>query len=246
MLCFRVVPRKEWELNMEQVRARDIMSTNLTVVAPKTGIDKVATLMALKLVSAVPVVDEKFHLLGIVSEGDLLTRADTGTLPRPSWWLRLFGDADELARQYTKSHGLTAEDVMVRHIVCVGPETTADQIADIMRRRKIKRVPVTEDGKLVGIVSRADIVQMLALRSADRKSGPRPDAEIQDDVMARLGKEEWAATQFLSVSVRDGVVETAGLVASKDQQQAIGVLIRDISGVRAHRDLTRTMPTVGP
>jgi len=220
------------------------MSTNLTVVAPKTGVDKIATLMALKLVSAVPVVDEKFHLLGIVSEGDLLIRADTGTLPRPSWWLRLFGDADELARQYTKSHGLTAEDVMVRHVVSVGPDTSADQIADVMRRRGIKRVPVTEGGKLVGIVSRADIVQMVALRNADRNRAPRTDNEIQDEVMARLRNEDWAATQFLSINVRDGVVETAGLVESKDQQKAMGVLIRDIPGVRELRDLTRIMPTV--
>ncbi len=224
---------------MEQVRARDIMSTNLTVVAPATGVDKIATLMALKMISAVPVVDESFHVLGIVSEGDLVARREASTLPRPAWWLTLFEDADSLARQYAKTHGLTASDVMVRHVVCVGPDTPAEQIADIMRRKKVKRVPVTENGKLIGIVSRADIVQMVALGSADTAPGPHSDNEIQAEILERLSNEPWAATQYLSIVVQQGVVEVSGLIASADQRQAMDILIRDVPGVAGLRDLTR-------
>jgi len=227
------------------VRARDIMSTELTVVAPKTGVDKVAMLMALKMISAVPVVDEGFHLLGIVSEGDLMIRNEPGTLPRTSWWLRWFSDSASLARDYAKTHGLTAEDVMVRQVVCVGPDAPVDQIADILRRRKIKRVPVVDNGKLVGIVSRADIVQMVAVRDVGDRSVPRADNDIQDEVMKRLRDEPWVTGPPLSVVVHKGVVEISGLASSEDEQKALGVLIRGVPGVTAVNDLTRIVHTPG-
>lgn len=230
---------------MDQVRARDIMSTELTVVAPKTGVDKVAMLMALKMISAVPVVDEGFHLLGIVSEGDLMIRDETGTLPRTSWWLRWFSDSASLARDYAKTHGLTAEDVMVRQVVCVGPDAPVDQIADIMRRRKIKRVPVVDNGKLVGIVSRADIVQMVAIRDVGDRSQPRADNDIQDEVMKRLRDEPWVTGPPLSVVVHKGVVEISGLASSEDEQKALGVLIRGVPGVLGVKDLTRIVHVPG-
>jgi len=230
---------------MDHVRARDIMSTGLTVVAPKTGVDKIAMLMALKMISAVPVVDEGFHLLGLVSEGDLMIRGEPGTLPRTSWWLKWFGDSASLARDYAKTHGLTAEDVMVRHVVCVGPDAPVDQIADIMRRRGIKRVPVVEAGKLIGIVSRADIVQMVALRDAGSSSELRADNDIQDEVMKRLRAEPWVTGPPLSVIVRNGMVEISGLASSTDEQKALGVLIRGVPGVTAVSDHTRIVRTPG-
>jgi len=243
----RALPADEHnrEVPMNSVRARDIMSTALTVVAPKTGIDKIALLMSLKMISAVPVVDEAFHLLGLVSEGDLLLRDESGTLPRTSWWLKWFSDSASLAREYAKTHGLTAEDVMVRQVVCVGPDTTADQIADIMRRRGIKRVPVVEDGKLVGIVSRADIVQMVALRNAGSAGAPRTDNDIQDEVMKRLREEPWVTGPPLSVVVRQGVVELSGLATSKDEQAALSVLVRGVPGVTDVKDLTRIVHVPG-
>lgn len=229
---------------MDQLLARDVMSTKLIVVAPKTSVDKIATILMLNMISAVPVVDEKFHILGIVSEGDLLARDEAGSLPRRSWWLTLFEDSDELARQYSRAHGRTAEDVMTRHVVSVGPDATTAKIADIMRRRGIKRVPVVEDGRLIGIVTRADIVQMVALGAAP-EAVTRPDNEIQDEVMERLKQAPWAGTEFLSVSVKDQSVEVSGLVASADQKHALAVLIREVPGVRAVRDITSVMPLPG-
>jgi len=229
---------------MDQLLARDVMSTKLIVVAPKTSVDKIATILMLNMISAVPVVDEKFHILGIVSEGDLLARDEAAWLPRRSWWLTLFENSDELARQYSRAHGRTAEDVMTRHVVSVGPDATTAKIADIMRRRGIKRVPVVEDGRLVGIVTRADIVQMVALGSSPGDV-TRPDNEIQDEVMERLKQASWAETEFLSVSVKDQCVEVSGLVASTDQKHALAVLIREVPGVKAVRDITSVMPLPG-
>lgn len=230
---------------MDQLLARDVMSTELVVVAPKTSVDRIAAILMLNMISAVPVVDEKFHLLGIVSEGDLLARDEAATLPRRSWWLALFEDPDELAREFTKTHGRTAEDVMTRHVVSVAPDATTAQIADIMRRRGIKRVPVVEDGRLVGIVTRADIVQMVAVGGAGAMPAGRPDNEIQDEVMLRLRQAPWASPQYLSVSVRDGMVEVSGLVASADQKHALDVLAREVPGVTDVRNLTTVMALPG-
>ena len=230
---------------MDRMLARDVMSTDLIVVAPKTTVDKIAMIMMLNMISAVPVVDEKFHLLGIVSEGDLVVREDVGTVPRQSWWLKLFESSDELARDYTKAHGRTAADVMTRHVVSVGPDATTAQVADIMRRRGIKRVPVVEDGKLVGMVTRADIVQMVALGGSPAADVKRPDNEIQDEIMSRLKQASWVDTAFLSISVQDHRAEVSGLIASEDRKHALNVLIREVPGVKAVRDTTRVMPLPG-
>ena len=226
---------------MNRMLARDVMSTDLIVVAPATTVDKIAMIMMLNLISAVPVVDEKFHLLGIVSEGDLVIRDEAGTVPRQSWWLKLFESSEEMAREYTKSHGQTAEDVMTRHVVSVGPDATTAQVADIMRRRGIKRVPVVEDGKLVGMVTRADIVQMVALGASTATDDKRPDNEIQEEIMDRLRNEAWVDTAFLSVSVQDHTAEVSGLIASEDQKHALTVLIREVPGVKSVRNITRVM-----
>jgi CBS-domain-containing membrane protein len=231
---------------MAPLRAHDIMSSDLIVVAPKTGVDRIVTILLLNMISAVPVVDEKFHILGIVSEGDLVDRGEAGTLPRKSWWLGLFQDEDELARRYTKAHGKTAEDVMTRHVISVGPDAPAERIADIMRRHHVKRVPVVEDGKLVGIVSRADIVQMVAVRGVPAGDGPRADNEIQADILDRLRNESWASPQFLSVSVAEGTVDVSGMIGSSDQKMALNVLIGEVPGVTAVNDFTTimTVPTL--
>jgi len=226
---------------MDRMLARDVMTTDLIVVAPTTTVDKIAMVMMLNLISAVPVVDDRFHLLGIVSEGDLVIRDEAGTVPRHSWWLKLFESSEELAREYTKAHGQTAEDVMTRHVVSVGPDATTAQVADIMRRRGIKRVPVVEEGKLVGMVTRADIVQMVALGSAAATDDRRPDNEIQDEIMNRLRNESWVDTAFLSVVVQDHVAEVSGLIASEDQRHALTVLIREVSGVKSVKNHARVM-----
>lgn len=226
---------------MDRMLARDVMTTDLIVVAPTTTVDKIAMVMMLNLISAVPVVDDRFHLLGIVSEGDLVIRDEAGTVPRQSWWLKLFESSEELAREYTKAHGQTAEDVMTRHVVSVGPDATTAQVADIMRRRGIKRVPVVEEGRLVGMVTRADIVQMVALGSAAATADRRPDNEIQDEILNRLRDESWVDTAFLSIVVQDHVAEVSGLIASEDQKHALTVLIREVPGVKAVKNHARVM-----
>jgi CBS domain-containing protein len=111
-------------------------------------------------VSALPVVDEKGTVVGIVSEGDLVRRTELGTETAGSWWLVPL--AEGAARDYRKSHAAAVRDVMTRPVIGVRPSATLRQIAKLMEERRIKRVPVLDEGRLVGIVSRADLVRQLA------------------------------------------------------------------------------------
>jgi len=149
------------------MRAMDVMTTNVVTVGPATSVQEVAKILSERSISGVPVVDAENRLIGIVSEGDLLHRVETGTerrVPRRrrSWWLDRFAADEELARDYVRSHGRTAEDVMTREVVTVGDTTDLAEIANLLETKRIKRVPVVRDGKLVGIVSRANLVRALA------------------------------------------------------------------------------------
>ena len=142
------------------MRAMDVMTTDVVTVDPTTSVQALAMLLSERCISGVPVVDSKDRLVGIVSEGDLMHRVETGTERltgrRRSWWLDTIASEQELARDYVKSHGRTAKDVMTRDVISVTDTTELADVAMLLETKRIKRVPVLRDGKLVGIVSRAN------------------------------------------------------------------------------------------
>ena len=145
------------------MQARDIMTERVITVGPETTVREIATLLLERRISAVPVVEESGEIVGIVSEGDLIHRNEIGTeLRGRSWWLRLFDDSAALAERYSKSHGAKARDVMTRDVVSVDETVSLADIAELLETKHIKRVPVIRDGRLAGIVSRADLVRALA------------------------------------------------------------------------------------
>src|SRR5580692_8668968 len=162
------------------MRAVDVMTTDVITVDPDTTVRALATLLAERGISGAPVVDSGGRLVGVISEGDLLHRAEIGTARRHrerrrSWWLDHF--AAELARDYVKSHGRTVKDIMTRDVVTVSEDTDLAEIATLLETKRIKRVPVTRDGKVVGIVSRANLVRALA---AATTGAPMPAANADD------------------------------------------------------------------
>ena len=164
------------------MRAMDVMTTNVITVSPDTSVQEVAKILSERSISGVPVVDAENRLVGIVSEGDLLHRVEMGTDRRPdrrtgrrrSWWLDTVGSDEELARAYVKSHGRTARDVMTSEVTSVNETTELADIANLLETRRIKRVPVVRDGKLVGIVSRANLVRALAAAGSRLTPTPPP------------------------------------------------------------------------
>jgi CBS domain-containing protein len=141
------------------MRAVEVMTTKVITVGENASVADVAKLLAERGVSAVPVVDKDHKVIGMVSEGDLLHRTETGTEKCRSWWLEMMASTDQLAGDYIKSHSTNVKDVMTRDVIAVSDTTPLANIAILLEANRIKRVPVVRDGKLVGIVSRANLVR---------------------------------------------------------------------------------------
>jgi CBS domain-containing protein len=223
------------------MRAKDVMTKRVSTVRPDTPVRDIARTMLRQRVSALPVVDAKRRVLGMVSEGDLLRRQETGTERRRSWWLELMTDPVTSAREYTKSHGLKARDVMTRTVVSVTPETDLAEVADVLEKWNIKRVPVVKGERLVGILSRRDLLPAIA--SQRRKAGKTTDAAISEALQRKIREKSWARSKLINIAVNKGVVELLGLVATDEERKALRVMAENIPGVRAVKDQLRLQPT---
>jgi len=215
------------------MQARHIMTVPVTTVAPDTRIPDVAKLLCDKGFSAAPVVDAGGLLIGIVSEGDLLRRPETATERHRSWWLKMFEEPSDHAAQYVQTHGLKAADVMTRKVVTVRPDTPVDEIAGLLEMHGIKRVPVVEGGKVVGIVSRANIVRCLASRSM-RITPPSPaDGALRERLLKLLEHDDLPAQNQINPIVENGVIHLWGVVDSAAEREAVRVAAETIAGARS-------------
>ncbi|HZU90596.1 MAG TPA: CBS domain-containing protein, partial [Stellaceae bacterium] len=189
------------------MRAMDVMTTEVVTVGPDMSVQEVAKLMAERGISGVPVV-ENGRLVGIVSEGDLLHRAETGTERRTERRRRRWFDATHLeeARDYIKSHARTVRDIMTREVISVDETADLGEVATVMETKRVKRVPVLRDGRLVGIISRANLVRALAAApSGTVTAAEGDDREIRAKLLAELNGREWARVWPEDIVVRDGV-----------------------------------------
>ncbi len=230
------------------MRAADIMTTAVITVGPDTSVQDLAKLLCERGISGVPVVDADERLVGIVTEGDLLHRAETGTEHRTEHrrarWLEALGSDQELARDYVKSHSRKVADVMTREVITIADTTELADIANLLETKHIKRVPVLRDGKLVGIVSRANLVRAVA-------AAPRAAASDGDDravraqLLAELNREEWAKAWAADIIVKEGVVH---LWFASDQpeveRQAMRIAAENIPGVRQVEQHVVPVPVV--
>jgi CBS domain-containing protein len=211
------------------MRAKDVMTAPAVVVAPETTVEEIARLLLKRGISAVPVIAADGRLAGIVSEGDLMRRVESGTERTRSWWLSVFGDVDAQAREYAKSHGRRAADVMTRKVVSVDEDATLAQIAELLERQRIKRVPVLREGKVVGIVSRANLLHGLASQAAVAPPAPRADHTLRERIeeeMRRAGVD----TVFVNVVVGDAAVHLWGIVPTMAQLEAAGIAAERVAG----------------
>lgn len=217
--------------------ARDVMTTRVVTVKPESSVREVAQLLLEHRISAVPVVDADGRILGIVSEGDLIGRPEIGTPRRRSWWLAWFGGAGEGAAEYVKAHGRHARDVMTRGVVSIAEDTPLGEVAQLLEERQIKRVPVVHDEKLVGIVSRADLLRALAsAKDRTRPTGESSDQAIREQLLTVLDRQSWAMLARVNVTVADGIVHLWGLADSEEQRRALLVAAEGIPGVRGVQD----------
>jgi CBS domain-containing protein len=217
------------------MRARDVMVRAVATATLETTFEQVARLMISLRISGVHVLDRNGRLVGIVTEGDLLRRMETATERQRSRWSEWFSANSRLAAEYIKSHARRVEDIMTREVVSVGESATLGEIAELMETKRIKRVPVVHDGKIVGIVSRADLLQVLA-RGGAASADENNDRMIRERLLAELRKQEWANPTGSNVVVSDGIVHFWETVRSEEERTALRVAAENISGVRGIED----------
>jgi CBS domain-containing protein len=217
------------------MKAADIMVSNVITVGPDTLVHQVADVMLRNRISGVPVVGSAGELLGIVSEGDLIRRPEAQTERKHSWWLDLFVSREVLIAEYIKTHAFRVTDVMTRNVITATPDTSASEIASLLEKHNIKRVPIVEKGKIVGIVSRANLLQALASLK-QTPSSSLDDAGIRSRLLGQLLAEQWTTPSLMNVIVHDGTVELWGIVDSRDEKKAIRILAEGTPGVRDVND----------
>jgi len=221
--------------------ARDVMTTAVVTALPHTEVREIARTLLERRVSALPIVDAQGTLRGIVSEGDLINRSEAETQHGRSWWLRLIAAPDELARDYLRAHGTRAEDVMTTDVITVAEDTPLAQIAALLERHRIRRVPVLRDGRLVGIVSRANLLQGLAA-ARPAPAGKHVDREIRAALLAEL-EEAGLPMHEVNVIVAEGVVQLWGALESEVQHQAARAAVEGTPGVKRLDDHLGVVPT---
>jgi CBS domain-containing protein len=206
------------------------MSATIKTASPEQTVAEVAGIMVENGISGLPVVDAHGKLVGMVSEGDLIHRSETGTEQPRSWWLNLFGSGEDRARAYLKVRGAQVRDVMTKDPVTIEPDSPLDKAANMMEEHRIKRLPVVEGGALKGIISRADLLRALAQKGVSESPTLADDRALRERILEDMDKAGLGAGSIINVVVEQGVVHLWGLIDGPTEIQAIEALARNIAG----------------
>ena len=221
------------------MRAKDIMTTSVVTVSPETDIAEAVKLMLDRQISGVPVIDDSGRLIGILTEGDLMRRAELDT-GRQSWWINPISSPEQEAKAYVKAHGLKVKDVMTKEVVTINEQEPLDRIAMVFEERGIKRTPVMRSGKVVGIVSRANLLRSLAVKKVN---DPAPnDSQIRAAILATAAEDAAIRVVLVDVTVDDGVVHLWGNTASEAERDAFRVVAENTKGVKEVQNHIRVLP----
>jgi CBS domain-containing protein len=223
------------------MRARDLMTTDLVTLPPETPLAAVAQLFAARGISGAPVVDAEGKLLGMVTEADLMRRLAAPEDRPPGWVIRLFSPAGRQARDFARTHGRTAADVMTRTLVTAEEDTPIEKLAKAFEEKRIRRVPVTREGRLVGVVSRADLIRAL-LVPEEKLAEDAPDERIRKAVWAAMREQPWVDSFYIFPDVRDGVVSFHGWCRNEEVKRGLRVLAERIPGVKGVQVMVERTP----
>ncbi|WP_409561135.1 CBS domain-containing protein [Hyphomicrobium sp. MC8b] len=217
------------------MKASDVMTTKVISIGPDATLSEMIKLMLDHRISGLPVVSEDGKLVGVVTEGDCLRRAETGTEVKRSFWRDMLTGSETLANEYIRTHGRKVSEVMTGDPISVSPDMELSEVIHIMEKNRIKRVPVVKDGAVVGILSRANLLQTLS-GLVRNTSVDDSDTDIRKNVITALGTLPWAANEFLNVTVKDGVVDLWGCYTAYRQDEAAVVATENVPGVKQVRN----------
>jgi CBS domain-containing protein len=218
------------------MKASDVMTRNVATVARDAPSADAIRLMLDHRISGLPVVDGSCKIAGMLTEGDLLRRAETGTQRQRPRWLELLLGPGRLADEYVQTHGRKVCEIMTEDVVSVAEDTPLAEIVRLMERHRIKRLPVVHGDTLVGIVSRADLVRALGQLVDKEPTSASDDDEIRKCVLVELAKTAWAPRVGITVAVTDGVVELNGAITNEKEREALRVVAENVRGVKGVRD----------
>jgi CBS domain-containing protein len=217
------------------MKASDVMTRDVITVRRETSVTNAIRLMLDNNVSGLPVLDNG-KVIGILTEGDLLRRSETGTEKHRPRWLEIAMGPGRMAGEYVRTHGRRVEEIMTTDLVSVAGDTPLDEVVGLMERRRIKRVPVIEGEVLVGVVSRLDLLRALLCAIEAQHTEHRGDDDICEQIMAELAKAPWVPRDGLSISVKDGVVDLNGVILDEKEREALRVVAENVPGVRSVED----------
>ncbi|HMK69949.1 MAG TPA: CBS domain-containing protein [Xanthobacteraceae bacterium] len=216
------------------MQVRDIMTRNVICVGPKQTLVQAARLMLENRISGLPVVDAAGKLVGMVTEGDFLRRGEIGTERHRPKWLEFLLGPGRLAAEYVQASGRKVDEVMTADPCTVSEDDSLETVVELMEQQRIKRLPVMRDGKMVGIVSRANLMHALASLDRGTPAVGGGDAAIRDAILQALGSRPWAPS--VNVVVKNGVAELWGTITDERERQACIVATENVAGVTAVHD----------
>jgi CBS domain-containing protein len=217
------------------MKASDVMTKRVISIEADAPIMAAVRLMLQNRISGLPVVGRKGELVGMVTEGDFLRRSEIGTQRHRNRWLEFLVGPGRLADEYVHASGRKVEEVMTREPITVTEDTPLDEAVGLMERHRIKRLPVVRDGKLVGIVTRANIMHALVSLATGTKAAPAgDDVAVREQILAEIKRQSWAP--LANVTVREGVVELWGTITDERERAALIVAAENVAGVKKVHD----------
>ena len=217
------------------MRASDIMTRGVVTVRRDAPVLEAVRLMLRNRISGLPVVDDTGGLVGMVTEGDFLRRAETGTERTRPRWLAFFASPGKLAEEYAHAHGRRVDEVMTTKPLSVFADMPIEAVVREMEKRRVKRVPVIEGGKLVGIISRADLVRTLATVAAVLPPAAKDDTGIRERLLTELHGKSWCPT-ILNIAVANGIVDLSGVLGDERARKAVKIAAENVPGVKEVHD----------
>jgi CBS-domain-containing membrane protein len=214
----------------------DVMTRNCITIAPDATVEEAVNLMLSRHISGLFVVDKAGELAGVVTEGDLLRRDELGTQRNRPWWLRLLASPARQAADFTQANGRHVRDVMTEDVLSIAQDSPLEDVVAAMEKHRIKRLPVTADGKVVGVVSRADLLRALIGRARTAAPLASDDRSIRVAILNALEAQSWTPLTTLNVTVADGVVDVWGTITNEQERRGIQVVVENTPGVKAVHD----------
>ena len=222
-----------------------IMTKQVVGVPPTATIAEAANLMIAHRISGLPVVDAGDKLVGIVSEGDFVRRSELGTERKRAWWLEFLLSPGKAADEYTRANGRRVSEIMATDVASVSPDDTIEKAVHVMTSRRVKRLPVVTGDRLVGILTRSDLLRAtLGVLSQEAAAAPGSDAAIRSAILAEIERQPWGGGKIIGVTVREGVCELSGSIFDERARTAARVAAENTPGVKDVKDSLILIDTV--